>query len=271
MKNFFRGGIAFAILSMLFGQTVAAKTESVNASDSVSAGQEQVLTNNKRPVRRVQTIKTNGVKKDFVEFKNGQVEVYQDVRLGELSLAEMRAINSGQAKAVNLQNKNYDGRIRRRAYVGAFAGANGWETIDPQVGLGLGWETRHWDFCLSGMWTQGHLPSKSEDPGKAFSAPYFYFDATAKLAQRSNGYLWFGVGGGAGAGFHRTSNTGSGNYGISYKGFLAAGWQISEHFALKMQAGALLKVHVERALNTTEYQDMGNIKPYAQIAFVLHR
>jgi len=44
MKNFFRGGIAFAILSMLFGQTVAAKTESVNAADSLTGAQEQVLT-----------------------------------------------------------------------------------------------------------------------------------------------------------------------------------------------------------------------------------
>jgi len=259
-------------ISLLCASGVHAENERINASDSVSAGREQVLT--KRPVRRVQTIRTNGVREDYVEFRNGAIEVYQDRRLGDLTLEEMKAINSGETKAVKTQNKNYDGRIRRRAYAGVYGGFNGWETIDPQIGLGLGWETKHWDFCLSGYWTQGHLPSKADDPGKAFSAPYFFFDATAKLAQRSNGYLWFGLGGGAGAGYHRTNDLsagGSENYGLSYRGFFAAGWQISEHFALKLQAGGLLKVYVERAQNTTEWQDMKNIQPYAQIGFVLHR
>jgi len=251
---------------VLFATSATAQNESVNGDTATTA--PQVINQLKgAKITRVRKVIKTATKADSVIYKNGQTEVYADRTLGSLSLAELRAINNGETKAIKRTNRNYDGQLRRCGYLGAVGGCIFGDTTDPMAGLMAGYRTWNWDFSLTGFWTQGHLPQHSDQPGARYNSVYFYLDATWKALHTSNGYWSFGPGLGAGYGLQKTNDLnlgGSTNSGVTGRAFLAANWQATRHLTLGLKAGAMLKVLVDKAENGTEWQQVNKntIKPF---------
>jgi len=275
MKSNFFKAVLFG-LAVLCGPAAAQNSESINA-DSTKV--EQQVSNQKgqttRPaterVKKVIKVKNGAVREDSVVFKGGATEVYQDRALGSLSLAELRAINAGETKAVKRFNRNYDGQLRRGGYVGLPVAVFFGENVDPMVGVEIGYHTRNWDFSLPLYWTPGHLPTNSDQPGANFNAFYCYLNMTWKALHTSNGYWSFGPGGSIGYGVQKTNNLntgGSTNAGVTGRLFLAASWQATNHFVISLRAGAMNKVVVDHAINGTEWQQFNKntIKPFAELS-----
>ena len=269
-SNFFKALLCG--VAVLCGSAANAQNESVNV-DSTVVGQQVINQKGQtiRParVKKVVKVKNGAVRKDSVVFKGGATEVYADRQLGSLSLDEMRAINSGEVKAIKRTNKNYDGQLRRGGYLGAAGGAIFGDQVDPLAGLMVGYRTWNWDFSLSGFWTQGHLPDHADQPGKAYNSVYFYLDAVWKALHTSNGYWSFGPGLGAGYGMQKTNeleNGGSTNSGVTGRAFLAMSYQATRHLTLGVKAGAMLKVLVDHAQEGTEWQEISKntIKPFIE-------
>jgi hypothetical protein len=267
--NFFRA-TAMAVAVLFAGGVAAQNNESINA-DTTTVGAQQV-SNQKgqttpRVIRVKKVIKT-ATKADSVVYKNGATEVYTDQAVTSMTDATLDGILSGDIKAVKKTNRNYDGQLRRRAYIGFTGGAIFGDNVDPLAGATVGYDTWNFDFSFSGFWSQGHLPDHADEPGERYDAIYFYLDGTWKALHTSNGYFWVGPGAGLGYGHQKTNdlnNGGSTNSGVTGRAFLAIGYQVTRNLTLKAKAGALLKVEVDHAQNNTEWQDMKNIKPFVEI------
>jgi hypothetical protein len=269
VRNFFKAVAVMAIAVLCTGGAYA-QNESINGSDTTRVAKNQVI--NKKAgakVTRVRKVVKTAAREDSVIYKGGQTEVYQDRQLGSLSLAELRAINAGETKAVKRANKNYDGQLRRYGYVGLAGGIIGFDPVDPMAGAMVGYRTWNFDFSLTGFWTNGRLPQHSDQPGAAYNSVYFYLDGVWRALHTSNGYWAFGPGVGIGYGSQKTNwlNTGgSTNSGVTGRAFLVASYQATNHLSLQVKAGALLKVSVNYAVDGTEWQEISKntIKPFIE-------
>lgn len=264
-KNFFRA-VAVMAIAVLCGSAANAQNEIVN--EDSTAVETQVINQKKgAKVTRVKKVVKTAAREDSVIYKNGTSEVYTDQAVAQMSDETLDGILSGDIKAVKRTNKNYDGELRRRAYIGVAGGCIFGDQVDPMVGAMVGYMTWNFDFSLSGYWTQAHMPDHADNPGERENAMYFYLDATWKGLHTSNGYFWIGPGLGVGYGHQKTNdldNGGSTNSGVTGRAFLAANWQATRHLTLGLKAGAMLKVLVDHAENGTEWQEISKntIKPF---------